>query len=317
MHPHSVLEEILSRTDIAGAMVYRADEVARWPRPAHERLLELGLLREVERARTVWCDGCGNGCVVHPDLGVDPETGKLRGYYFCRDPENGGPITFDEDEFRRFEFQLAPLARMVAEAIGTQGAVAAVVPDRVYLLGTLPAGGGPLEVFLASGMRLPDAPSVLEHAERLHASGVPVLIVTHNPPPAIPWSGPRPTILSLAELATWNEAHMSIDFSPLVNVLRTLRPPAREETWLTVKDCALLLMKDLPHIELEHAKARVSKAANAGKFTTNGKKRDARRIERTSFDAWRLQQRDRDLDAEDDESRFERVTRPRRRQQRY
>lgn len=83
-----------------------------------------------------------------------------------------------------------------------------------------------------------------------------------------------------------------------------------------MEDCALLLMKDLPHLELEHAKARVSKAANAGKFTTNGKKRDARRIERTSFDAWRLQQRDRDLDAEDDEDRLERVTkRPRRRPQ--
>lgn len=111
---------------------------------------------------------------------------------------------------------------------------------------------------------------------------------------------------------------MSIDFTPLVSVLRTLRAPVREAVWLTVKECALLLMKDRPHVELKQAMARISKAANAGKFTTNGQKRDARRVERTSFDAWRLQQRDRDLDAEDDEKRFEPVTRrPRRREQRY
>lgn len=317
MHPRSVLEEMLSRTEIVGATIYRADEVARWPPATHKWLLELGLLREIERARTVWCNGCGDGCIVQPDLDVDPKTGKLRGYYFCRDPENGGPVTFDEDEFRRFEFQPEALARMVAEAIGAQGAVTAVVPGRVYLLGTLPTGGGPLEVFLASGMRLPDAPSVLEHAERLRASAAPVVIVTQDPPPAIPWPGARLTVLSLAELAKWDEAGMSVDFTALMNVLRTLRPPVADEAWLTVKECALLLMKDLPYLDLDHAKARVSKAANVGKFATNGKRRQGRRIDRTSFDAWRLEQRNRDLDVEDDAGRFERVARPRRRQQRY
>ena len=86
------------------------------------------------------------------------------------------------------------------------------------------------------------------------------------------------------------------------DALRSLRPPARVATWLTVTDCARLLMKDIPRLDLEHAKARVSKASNTDKLVTNGKKRNARRIERVSFDAWRLRQRDRDLDMEDREA---------------
>jgi CheY-like chemotaxis protein len=67
---------------------------------------------------------------------------------------------------------------------------------------------------------------------------------------------------------------------------------------LTVTDAAQLLQRDLLGLSQRQATARVSKAATAGKFVTNGKKGTARRIDRVSFDAWRLQQRDRDLDAE-------------------
>ena len=73
----------------------------------------------------------------------------------------------------------------------------------------------------------------------------------------------------------------------------------QHDFWLTVTECARLPMKDLRCLEFERARARVSKAAGARKLVTNGKRRLARCIERVSFDAWRLAQRDRDLDAED------------------
>ena len=76
--------------------------------------------------------------------------------------------------------------------------------------------------------------------------------------------------------------------------------PAADGAWLTVTEAAELLMTDLPGLELEHAKARVSKAASVRKFTTNSRKGVARRIDRASFSAWRLEQRDRDLDAADE-----------------
>jgi len=72
-----------------------------------------------------------------------------------------------------------------------------------------------------------------------------------------------------------------------------------EPTWLTVTEAARLLRRDIPGLILDNAKARVSGAATDGKFRTNGKNREKRRIDPVSFDSWRLKQRDRDLDRED------------------
>ncbi len=67
--------------------------------------------------------------------------------------------------------------------------------------------------------------------------------------------------------------------------------------WLTVKECALLLMEDLPMLDLAKAKARVSKAASSGRIRTNGMTGSDRRIDRDNFSTWRITQRNRDLDA--------------------
>ena len=81
------------------------------------------------------------------------------------------------------------------------------------------------------------------------------------------------------------------------------RPPVPKQDWLRVTDGAALLRKDLPGLDLKKAKARVSWAAQVGKFQTNGKSRNERRIEPVNFNSWRLEQRDRDLDKEDREER--------------
>lgn len=234
----TVLDSLLTRTEMEDCNIYRADEVARWPRATHKRLLELGLLREIERATAIWCNQCldDGECIVEPEIEVDPKTGEVRGYWLC----HTGPVNFTADEFRRYEFQLCRLAQMVAEALGTQGTVTEVVPQRVYLLGVLPTGGGPLELFLAGGVRLPDAQEVLARAHRLHASPAPVLIVTEHLPKAYPWRDFRPTMLVLSELAKWIEADLTIDFSALVNTVGTLRPPAQMDTRQPAPDAPVL-----------------------------------------------------------------------------
>jgi hypothetical protein len=72
--------------------------------------------------------------------------------------------------------------------------------------------------------------------------------------------------------------------------------------WIRVTDAGYLLLKDLPKLKghLGKAKARVSKAASAGKFKTNGKKGYYLRIDAGSFAKWRLKQRDADLEKEDE-----------------
>jgi DNA-binding response OmpR family regulator len=85
----------------------------------------------------------------------------------------------------------------------------------------------------------------------------------------------------------------------LANVVRSvLETPSSGDDgseWLTVKQCALMLLDDVSGLDLQKAKARVSWAAGAGKLKTNGKKGPGRRIERHSFSTWRLEQRERDL----------------------
>jgi DNA-binding response OmpR family regulator len=69
--------------------------------------------------------------------------------------------------------------------------------------------------------------------------------------------------------------------------------------WLTVTDAAELLIRDVPNLDLAKARSRISTAAGRKEFTFTGARKD-RRIEPNSFAAWRLKQRDRDLDGEDD-----------------
>jgi hypothetical protein len=72
--------------------------------------------------------------------------------------------------------------------------------------------------------------------------------------------------------------------------------------WMTVTEAAELLMQDLPSLDLKHARARVSVAAARGDFQTNEKDRQQRRVEKHSFNTWRLKQRDRCLDDYDNEN---------------
>jgi len=66
--------------------------------------------------------------------------------------------------------------------------------------------------------------------------------------------------------------------------------------WLTVTEAADRLREVVDNISLEKAKARVSRAADAKKFVTNGKKRSKRRLDLHSFSTWLLQQRESNLD---------------------
>ena len=70
--------------------------------------------------------------------------------------------------------------------------------------------------------------------------------------------------------------------------------------WLTVTDAARLLMHDVPSLDLAKARSRISTAAGRKEFNFAGARED-RRIEPHSFDSWRIKQRDRDLDQEDEE----------------
>lgn len=73
-----------------------------------------------------------------------------------------------------------------------------------------------------------------------------------------------------------------------VTLARARQPDT--EKWLTVTDAARLRLDDCDGLDLELAKAQVSRAADRGTFTAEGQGR-SRRIEPGSFSLWRDRQR--------------------------
>jgi len=295
-----VLRSILSRAERPDTSIFTPQEVARWPRGGLERLVELGLLREIQPADEILCDECDRDCYVRPDVVRHLQTSEMVAVFFCLEPEHGGRIQRSADVLRQWEFCFDGLLNLLAEDLDLLGRPETLVPGRVAFVGTLPTGGGPLEVFVVRGVRWNDGDLLIDRAPRLKASPGAAVLTLRDVPESRFWRGFRPAAtLAICDHISWDEQQHCPNLDSLGELLRSLRPPVPEEQWLTVTDCARLLMRALPHLTLKRAQARVSKAANTGHFVTNGKCGQDRRIERSSFDAWRLAQRDRDLDEED------------------
>lgn len=289
------LRRILWRLDDYEQPAFTFEEIRRWPKGQLDRFIALGLVRKGGMAdATIYYD-----CEQHCDIDYDPQTlpnGRVVVTHRCA--HGCGLAVLEPEWFQLWDIRFDGLAAILASSLALAGRVEAVVPDVLALLGQHFGAGGPLDVFLARRLGNAEAVARVATAPRLAASTGAVVLVPATLP-AAPLPRRETPTLSVAELLVWRDGDSVPDVTAITAALQSIRPPTPAEQWLTVTQCAELLAKDLPSIDLPRAKARVSKAASSGKLTTNGKTRDDRRIERQSFDAWRLQQRDRDLDAED------------------
>lgn len=256
---------------------------------------KLGVIEAAGLADEIVYAGCDHECSV-PNLGFekhpdDPD--RLVCVHRCL---NGcGRVVLESRDFEQWRFSLPGLAQAIRAAVGASGMVVEDAPGRVVLIGTAGVGGCASEIFLGYGLGGADAAAVVAAARRLAASEHPVVLSVGVKPGEI-WSiGKRPQTAVLAEHARLGPKGISLDLA------RAFPPPALAEVkgdaWITVTAAAKLLLDDISGIDLDKAKARVSKAANEGKFRTNGKKGAARRIGRDSFSTWRLEQRAKDLAA--------------------
>lgn len=289
------LRRILWRLDDHEQPAFTFEEVRRWPVGQLDRFVELGLVRDGGMANaTIYYD-----CEQHCEIGYDPQSlpnGRVVVTHRCA--HGCGLVVLEPERFRLWDIRFDGLAAMLASSLALAGRVEPVVPDTLTLLGQHFGAGGPLDVFLARRLGDAGTSARVATAPRLAASnGAVVLAPATLPSTPLPRRGML--ALSLAVLLAWPDGDAAPDVTAVAAALRTIRPPTPAEQWLTVTQCAELLLADVSGIDKKRAAARVSFAAGENKFHTNGKKGPARRIERTSFDAWRLQQRERDLnDAE-------------------
>ncbi|MCC6425858.1 MAG: hypothetical protein IT435_03450 [Phycisphaerales bacterium] len=292
---------IMHQVEREPVAIFTAKDIARWPRGLHGVLIRRRILRESQLADSILCDDCEEGCIITPEVREDPRNGVAVGVHYCAKP-GCGRITIDIEQLRQWQSDFEGLADWLCAELSLGPAPVSIVGKRLYSLGTQPTPHGAVEVFLARGLSQASGYDlVMQNADRLRAAqGALVIVPAHMPLPAL-----QPILASrwvtLSDFVRWDENLVSLDASPLVKQIESTYPAMKEARWITVSDGAQLLLSDLPYLDVKRAAARVSKAAGAGKFVTNGKTRDARRIERISFDAWRLAQRDRALDAEDDE----------------
>jgi hypothetical protein len=269
-----------------------------WPAGALEFFLELGILKEIEPSDSVFLWECEEPEWIEPMWLPHKEKGRLIGFYSCGHDWCGHVHEVEAERRRRWATSFERIASAVVRAIDSADDVD-VVPGRIRKIGSLHRDGVYRELFLVRGVAWPDADEILAQAQRLRSSPAPAILTLDKLPARQAWDGLKPAVLSLAEVAFIRAGKMSLDLSPLFLQTTVPHADASAPEWLTVTEAARLLIKDLPGLALEQARARVSVSASRGSFRTNGQLREKRRIDRDSFATWRLAQRDKDLDAED------------------
>ena len=197
-----MLDLLLKRADFPEGSTFTADEVARWPSEALQRLLAAGLVREIDLASGVVCDQCEDACWIEPEIREQPATGKRVGMYFCPRHEDVGRFEVSLERLRQWQVHIPGLAAAVAKALSATGGVQEVVADRLHSLGRIALSGKSREVFLGRGLAWSDAIGVIAQAESLRAARAPIVLVPATVPAESVWSGRVPTVRPLTEVAT-------------------------------------------------------------------------------------------------------------------
>lgn len=290
-----MLRSLLRRFDALVEPLFPFDEVRRWPAGVLDQFIKLGLLRQIEPAATIACDGCADGHLLEVD--VRPYPAGAIGVATC---PACGQVRVKLDRLKQWSLDFSGLCAAVSAAVGTLGGVSIQVPDRLAFLGTLKRDGESWDLFLGRGLTWPDTAQMLEGAPRLKASAHPVILVPADLPAQSAKLPLRPAMGALAELTTITKRGLTVNLAPLEAQEPLPHPEAATPKWLTVTQAAAMHVDDVDDLSFAKAKARISKAATECLFKTNGKKGQARRIDRDSFSRWRLAQREKNLDEVDD-----------------
>ena len=292
------LHDLLGRFELRHAEPITTPEARRIGMDLVQRLGSLGLLREVTPASRIRNEDCEHACDMEPEIITHARTGERFGIHRCV-REQCGLVRIQLDDLRRWDLDLLGVATALASAANAGGQVAMDVQDRMVEVGRVVVGGTWRDVFVARGLAWDDAPSELSQALRLKASGAPLVLALGDLPVSKVWSDCHPAVALFSDIVSLADGELRIDFTSVIDRPTKPHAGAIESKWITVTEAGELLQTDVSGITLKQAKARVSKAASAGKFTTNGKKGPDRLIERGSFTIWRMEHREKDLAAYD------------------
>jgi hypothetical protein len=287
---YEALRQVLERSEVEGGETYSRGDIDRWAPRDLERLLEDGILRPCERARSIEYAGCDHRCVVEAAFQSAPATGRIVCIFPCS--RGCGNVEFDETAFDQWEFNLLGLAAMVARAVNATGELVAVVPGRLASIGLVGGEAYSREFFVGIGLSRRDAPALINNAKRFLMAREPVVLTAARVPPLGTWpDGMQPVVRTLVENLQVGARGPVLTVDVLLGHAVIPHPSAKASGWITHAQATSQLRAEFHYLKRDSAKGEVSRAVREGAFKTNGETRKKLRIDAVSFCDWLTKRR--------------------------
>lgn len=106
------LAKLAGRLQVFGADIISADETADWPTGKLDKLVEAGVLVEIEHSKGVICRECEENCFIEPDIRTIPDTGEATSAFVCPRNPDIGRIEIDLDKLKRWKIDREKLREL-------------------------------------------------------------------------------------------------------------------------------------------------------------------------------------------------------------
>jgi hypothetical protein len=186
-----------------------AHVVASWPVGVHQRLAEIGLLRQAERADRVLCPECQGH--VEEVLLQEGSSGKR---YMITCPEVYR-VVVPAAALQQWSVDAPALATALAATLSLSGKCTELLPQRLWRLGRTDWQGSSRDILLARGLHWNDA--VIVRAKVVRARK-PIVFVPLRRPPDDLWRT-IPPLMVLADVAMLGKEGIEIEMLEIASAI--------------------------------------------------------------------------------------------------
>lgn len=201
------LEVIWSCFD-APSVAFAAEEIARWPAGALERLVAVGVICDAEPAQHTACPHCPDHHVEEVLYRAAPNGVR----YFIPCPETLR-VDVPAQLLRRWTIDFDAVARKASSAIVESGRCTLIVAGRLWRLGRVKWQGSHRDVVLVRGLMWPDGAQLIP---RIDGTGRAIVVVADRVPPRQFWPDLPPPVVALSAISRLSDAAIVIDPADIV-----------------------------------------------------------------------------------------------------
>jgi len=217
---------VLQSLESQRSIVFGAEDVREWPQGVLQALLDAGILREVEFARSVICQECPEACSVDVHFVDGGQGQESRAFIECTDRDDIGRVYVPLERLRTWRLSPKGLAEWVAHELGA-GATEEVAPGRLWWLGGPHLNERRVDVFLARGANWSDAQTVFGQVDRLQRCVYPIVLLPADMPHESPLSDMA--TVSLPHLLRLQGGEITLDEAGLKEAIGSRQIPVSDD----------------------------------------------------------------------------------------